>query len=594
MCRADSLQHPIRARSIVDMPFRKHGFGQTCREIRIYRNITLSELSHFEEVIIMQTPFLPHMMQSIEKVEGNRAQRLKEEPRRLDADEKKALLQEFHPDYGDKGFDNIAIGANAGEKAPKELVQLLHSKSKLSGVNLNLENVAHDVDVLIIGGGGAGASAALEARQAGASVMIVTKLRMGDSNSMMAEGGIQAADKSTDSPMQHYLDSMGGGHYKNKPELLRRLVMDGPKSLKWLNELGVMFDKHEDGTMMTFPGGGLSRKRLHACADYTGAEITRVLKDEVYCQAIPVVEYTAALELLIDENGQAAGAVLMNMLTGEYSIARAKTVIMATGGAGRMHYHGFPTTNHYGATADGIVMAYRAGCGLLYQDTIQYHPSGAAYPAQLFGALVTEKVRSLGAQLLNIDAHAFVHPLETRDVAASAIIRECRKVGKGIEIPGGHAGVWLDTPLIDIIHGEGKIASALPGMLRMFLNYNIDLRKSPILVYPTFHYQNGGIDIEGASNTKHIENLFVAGEAAGGIHGRNRLLGNSMLDIIVFGRLAGQNAAEMAKSTKIGTPSLKHVAEYEKLIDEAKLETGAKSPILLPDYVRDVNAEILK
>jgi succinate dehydrogenase / fumarate reductase flavoprotein subunit len=530
------------------------------------------------------------MLESIEKVEANRAARLESEPRRLDANEKRDLLEEFHPDYGDKGFAEIRIGANSGEKAPKELAALLHSKSKLSGVNLNLENVEYDVDVLIIGGGGAGAAAAIEAQGAGANVLIVTKLRMGDSNSMMAEGGIQAADKDTDSPMQHYLDSMGGGHYKNKPELLRRLVMEGPGALKWLNELGVMFDKHEDGTMMTFPGGGLSRKRLHACADYTGAEITRVLRDEVHGRRIQIVEYTAALELLLDENGQAAGAVLMNMLTGEYSVARAKTVIMATGGSGRMHYHGFPTTNHYGATADGIVMAYRAGCNLLYQDTIQYHPSGAAFPAQLFGALVTEKVRSLGAQLLNVEAHAFVHPLETRDVAASAIIRECRQVGKGIEIPGGASGVWLDTPLIDIIHGEGKIASALPGMLRMFLNYQIDLRKMPILVYPTFHYQNGGIEIENEGNTKKIENLFVAGEAAGGIHGRNRLLGNSMLDIIVFGRLAGQNAAKMAKNVNLGNASLKHVHDYEQEIAQAGLETGATSPILLPNYIRDVNA----
>ncbi|MCL2168429.1 MAG: FAD-binding protein, partial [Defluviitaleaceae bacterium] len=159
----------------------------------------------------MQTPYFAHMLESIEKVEATRAQRLKSEPTRLTADEKKALLSEFHPDYGDKGFADIQIGANAGEKAPKELAELLHSKSKLSGVKLNLDNAEHEVDVLIIGGGGAGASAALEAHYAGANVMIVTKLRMGDSNSMMAEGGIQAADKSTDSPMQHYLDSMGGG-----------------------------------------------------------------------------------------------------------------------------------------------------------------------------------------------------------------------------------------------------------------------------------------------------------------------------------------------------------------------------------------------
>ncbi|MCL2753328.1 MAG: FAD-binding protein, partial [Defluviitaleaceae bacterium] len=514
------------------------------------------------------SPFLPHMLESIQAVEANRQERLKTESRRMDADEKTALLKEFHPDYGEKGFDTIKIGANTGEKAPKELVALLHSKSKLTEVNINLDNVEFDVDVLVIGGGAAGAAAAIEAHNAGQKVLIVTKLRMGDSNSMMAEGGIQAADKENDSPMQHYLDAFGGGHYANKPELLRRLVMDGPGAIKWLNELGVMFDKHTDGTMMTFPGGGLSRKRLHACADYTGAEITRVLKDEVQNLGIQIAEFTAALELILDEEGKAAGAVLTNMLTGEYLVARAKTVIMATGGAGRMHYHGFPTTNHYGATADGLVMAYRAGCNLLYQDTIQYHPSGAAFPSQLFGALVTEKVRSIGAQLLNVHGEAFVHPLETRDVAASAIIRECGERGLGIDTGQG-SGVWLDTPLIDMIHGEGKIASAIPGMLRMFLNYGMDLRKTPILVYPTFHYQNGGIDIETDGNTASIPNLFVAGEAAGGIHGRNRLLGNSMLDVIVFGRLTGQKAAEMAKSNSIGKLNIDHVKKYEDMIDDA-------------------------
>ena len=539
------------------------------------------------------SPFLPHMLESIQAVEANRQERLKTESRRMDADEKTALLKEFHPDYGEKGFDTIKIGANTGEKAPKELVALLHSKSKLTEVNINLDNVEFDVDVLVIGGGAAGAAAAIEAHNAGQKVLIVTKLRMGDSNSMMAEGGIQAADKENDSPMQHYLDAFGGGHYANKPELLRRLVMDGPGAIKWLNELGVMFDKHTDGTMMTFPGGGLSRKRLHACADYTGAEITRVLKDEVQNLGIQIAEFTAALELILDEEGKAAGAVLTNMLTGEYLVARAKTVIMATGGAGRMHYHGFPTTNHYGATADGLVMAYRAGCNLLYQDTIQYHPSGAAFPSQLFGALVTEKVRSIGAQLLNVHGEAFVHPLETRDVAASAIIRECGERGLGIDTGQG-SGVWLDTPLIDMIHGEGKIASAIPGMLRMFLNYGMDLRKTPILVYPTFHYQNGGIDIETDGNTASIPNLFVAGEAAGGIHGRNRLLGNSMLDVIVFGRLTGQKAAEMAKSNSIGKLNIDHVKKYEDMIDDAGLDTGALSPILLPKYTRDVNEARIK
>ena len=533
--------------------------------------------------------YLPHMLDSIKKVEATRAARIGSNLRRMDAKEKTDILQQFHPDYKDAGFGTIKIGSNAGQKAPKELCDLLHSHSKLKGVVLDLNRIDYESDVLIIGGGGAGASAALEAHYAGASVILATKLRMGDANSMMAEGGIQAADKENDSPQQHYLDAFGGGHFAAKPDLLRRLVMEGPEAIGWLNNLGVMFDKTENGTMITTHGGGTSRKRMHACADYTGAEIMRVLRDEVSCLKIPVIEYVAALELILDEDGQAAGAVLVNMLTGEYLIARAKSVIIATGGAGRMHYHGFPTSNHYGATADGLVLAYRAGANLLYQDTIQIHPTGVAHPVQLFGALVTEKVRSLGAMLVNADGEAFVHPLETRDVASAAILRECFERKNGINTPSGD-GVWLDSPLIDIVHGSGTIEKSIPGMQRMFMNYDIDMRVSPILVYPTFHYQNGGIEIEKNGHTAKIPNLFVAGEAVGGIHGRNRLMGNSMLDIIVFGRIAGKNAAQQAKTTKIGRPSLKHVKDYADKIDGAGVDTGALSPILLPNYVRDVNA----
>ena len=534
--------------------------------------------------------YLPHMLDSIKNVEATRAARLGTEPPRMTAEEKQAVLNEFHPDYSDNGFDTIKIGPNTGQKAPKELCELLHSHSKLTGLTLDLTRTDLETDVLIIGGGGAGAAAAIEAHHAGANVTIVTKLRMGDANSMMAEGGVQAANKDTDSPQQHYLDAFGGGHFAAKPELLRRLVMEGPDAIRWLDDLGVMFDKHPDGTMITTPGGGISRKRVHACADYTGAEIMRVLRDEVAGLGIDVIEYTAALELILDESGQAAGAVLMNMLTGQYLIARAKTVIIATGGAGRMHYHGFPTSNHYGATADGLVMAYRAGANLLYQDTIQIHPTGVAHPVQLFGALVTEKVRSLGAMLINAEGEAFVHPLETRDVACAVVLRECHAHNKGITTPSGH-GVWLDSPLIDMIHGPGTIQRSIPGMLRMMLNYDIDIRTSPILIYPTFHYQNGGIEIETDGYTAAIPNLFVAGEAVGGIHGRNRLMGNSMLDIIVFGRTAGKNAAKLAKSTAIGRPTIGHINTYTEKLNETGLTTNILSPILLPNYVRNVNKQ---
>ena len=524
------------------------------------------------------------MLASIKKVEATRASRVGVEPRRMTAEEKEALLKEFHPDYRDVGFDTLRVGVNKGAKVPMELRALLEGKSRVADLKLDLEHPDYDVDVLVIGGGGAGSSAAIMAHENGAKVMIVTKLRIGDANTMMAEGGIQAADKDNDSPAQHYLDAFGGGHYAAVPELLRKLVMDGPGAVKWLNELGVEFDKAEDGTMITTHGGGTSRKRMHAAADYSGAEIMRTLRDEVWNREIPVVDFTAAIELILDENGRAAGAVLLNMETGRHLIARAKTVVIATGGAGRLHYQGFPTSNHYGATADGLILGYRAGVPLLYADTLQYHPTGAAYPLQIYGALVTEKVRSMGAMLINSEGEAFMHPLETRDVSAASIIRECKARGKGITTPEGQA-VWLDTPLIEMIHGEGTIEKRLPAMLRMFLKYGIDMRKVPILVYPTLHYQNGGLRVDDTCESC-VPGLFVAGEAVGGIHGRNRLMGNSLLDVIVFGRQAGISAAATSKDVRLGKPTLAHVDKFMAELKAAGIEPVEESPKLLPHYAR--------
>jgi len=342
--------------------------------------------------------------------------------------------------------------------------------------------------------------------------------------------------------------------------------------------------------MVTTHGGGTSRKRMHAAKDYTGAEIMRVLRDEVQNRGIPVVDFTSAIEIIKDENGKAAGAVLMNMETGEILVARAKAVVIATGGAGRMHYQGFPTSNHYGATADGLVLAYRAGAPLLYAHTLQYHPTGAAFPSQIFGALVTEKVRSIGAQLINANGEAFMYPLETRDVCASAVIRECRR-GNGVLTDEGGHGIWLDSPMIELIHGEGTIEKRIPAMMRMYLKYGIDMRKEPILIYPTLHYQNGGIKI-GENGMSGVENLFVAGEAVGGIHGENRLMGNSLLDIIVFGRNAGVHAAEVAKNIeKAKKLSLDHVNAFMEEMKEAGIETDLVSPKLLPDYTRRVKGK---
>ncbi len=524
------------------------------------------------------------MLESIKKVEANRAANTVMEPTRMTAEEKETILATYHPDYKQDQFEVLQIGPNKGEKVPCELAAVLQANSRVNPADIDLSKVDYDVDVLVIGGGGAGTSAAIEADNNGAKVMIVTKLRMGDANTMMAEGGIQAADKPNDSPAIHYVDAFGGGHFAAKPELLYKLVNEAPDAIQWLNDLGVEFDKMPDGTMVTTHGGGTSRKRMHAAKDYSGAEIMRTLRDEVLNRGIPVVDFTAAIELILDKDGKAAGAVLMNMETKDILIAKAKTVVIATGGAGRMHYQGFPTSNHYGATADGLVLGYRAGARLLYADTLQYHPTGAAYPQQIFGALVTEKVRSLGAKLVNVNGEVFMHPLETRDVCASSVIRECAR-GNGVPTEQGE-GIWLDTPMIELKNGEGTIEKRIPAMMRMFGKYGIDIRKEPILIYPTLHYQNGGLDITDDGMTTKIENLYVAGEAVGGIHGRNRLMGNSLLDIIVFGRNAGKNASAKSKDVTVGELTLSHVDSFAKEMADAGIETDVVSPKLLPNYTK--------
>ncbi|MDD6222744.1 MAG: FAD-dependent oxidoreductase, partial [Lachnospiraceae bacterium] len=216
--------------------------------------------------------------ESIRKVEAKRKENAAMEPVRMTADEKDALLQAYHPDYREDQFEKLVIGVNAGDKAPHELADMLQAHARVHEGDVDLEHPDYETDVLIIGGGGAGCSAAIEADEAGAKVMICTKLRPGDANTMMAEGGIQAADKEGDSPMQHFLDAYGGGHFAAKKELVAKLVTEAPEDIQWLNHLGVEFDKTDDGTMITTHGGGTSRKRMHACRDYTGMEIMRTLR----------------------------------------------------------------------------------------------------------------------------------------------------------------------------------------------------------------------------------------------------------------------------------------------------------------------------
>ena len=529
--------------------------------------------------------YTPELLDLIKVVEATRPKRVNEVYPSMSMEERTKVLRAFHPDYIEAGMREIRVGASKGQRTPHELADVLEGRPVVSP-DFDLNQPEIDTDVLIIGGGGAGASAAIMAQQNGAKVTLVTKLRFGDANTMMAQGGIQAADREEDTPAIHYLDVIGGGHFTNYPDLVEALVIDAPLVIQWLENLGVMFDKQPDGTMMEEHGGGTSRKRMHSARDYTGAEIMRTLRDEVYNRPnIEIIEFCAAIEIVLDDKEQAAGAILKNLETEHLFYARAKAVILATGGSGRLHYQAFPTTNHYGATGDGIVMAYRAGAGLAFLDTMQYHPTGAAYPEQILGQLVTEKVRGLGAQPVNIKGEQFVYPLEPRDVEAAAFIRECQEHGQGIITANGQPCVWLDTPQIDMIHGEGTIEKGLPAMVRQYRRFNIDMTKLPILVYPTLHYQNGGVVMDAHCRT-NIPGLYVAGEVGGGIHGRNRLMGNSLLDVTVFGRRAGVAAAGYLPGVSLGKAHLEHVRSWNKELDVAGINGAEESPILLPKYTR--------
>jgi succinate dehydrogenase / fumarate reductase flavoprotein subunit/L-aspartate oxidase len=536
--------------------------------------------------------YTKELKELIKRVEATRPARVEKKKRGeefplLSLKEREERLKKYHPDFKEGSRREIRVGPNKGYAISPEIVDLLEAKSRVNPETIDLNKIAYETDVLIIGGGGAGTAAALTAQENGAKVLIATKLRHGDANTMMAEGGIQAATKGTkDSPYYHYLDVLGGGHFNNVPELAYTLVTEAPKVLAWLESLGCMFTKFPEGKLRALHGGGTCRKRMHYAADITGAEIMRTLRDEARNRAedIKVLEFSPAVELILNEHGQCAGAVLYNLETEEYFLVKAKAVIMATGGSGRLHIHGFMTTNHYGATGDGLVLGYRAGVKLCFLHTVQYHPTGAVFPEQAEGLLITEKFRGAGANVLNIDGEQFVNEREPRDVESASFIRECAEIGKGIPTPTGKVGIWLDSPMIDMLMGEGAVKREFPGKSILFKRFGIDISKEPMLVYPTLHYQNGGLEYNSRCETS-VPGFFSAGEVSGGVHGENRLMGNSLLDVCVFGRIAGASAAFYAKEkSKEGKLTLDHVRRYHKELEEAGVITDRVAPMILPDY----------
>lgn len=494
--------------------------------------------------------------------------------------ERAELLNNFHPDNYAESKSRLSIGVNKGDLCHQQLCDLLQANAHIDAAQLAGAKLV-ETEILVVGGGGAGCAAALAAHASGASVILATKLRLGDSNTVMAEGGIQASVEKDDTPQAHFNDSFLAGHKKGDPELIKQLVLDGPNVIRWLIQQGMQFDLNPFGDLLTRKAGGTSASRVVYFRDYTGLEMMRVLRESVANSKIDVWEYSPVVELLSDEFGNCAGAVVSSLKDESFVQIKAQSVILASGGLGRLHLNQFPTSNHFGATGDGLVLAYRMGAKLCDLDSFQYHPTGLAYPTHLSGTLITEGVRSAGAYLINANGERFVDELSPRDVVAAAILRECQE-GRGVQLENNRQGVWLDTPGLEKRY-PGIIKQRFPKLLELAARSDIDLCKVPMLIYPTLHYQNGGVKID-KNGQSSVEGLYCVGELSGGIHGRNRLMGNALLEIISFGRKAGEHAASERTRWKQNKITLEHLNIHRRDLVNHQLPMQLKSPQLFPDY----------
>jgi succinate dehydrogenase / fumarate reductase flavoprotein subunit/L-aspartate oxidase len=493
-----------------------------------------------------------------------------------------SLLKQFHPDFRPGTMDTLQVGPNQGDTCHRQLAKMLQADSRIDAADLAGASI-EKTDVLVIGGGGAGCAAAFTAAQSGAKVTLVTKLRLGDSNTVMAEGGIQASIEKGDSPQAHFDDTLKAGHNQGVQELIKQLVLDGPENIRWLIQQGMQFDLDKFGDLLTRKAGGTSANRIVHFRDYTGLEMMRVLREIIKNSPVRVWDYSPAVELLSNESGHCAGAIVSSLKGCQFVQIKAKSVIIATGGIGRVHLNDFPTSNHFGATGDGLVLAYRLGAKLRDLDSFQYHPTGLAHPHHLSGTLITEGVRSAGAYMINGLGDRFVDELKPRDIVAAAILRECEQ-GRGIKTDSGSQGVWLDTPGLEA-KKPGILQQKFPKLLQLALRSDIDLTTTPMLIYPTLHYQNGGVIID-KNGQSSVEGLYCVGEVSGGIHGRNRLMGNALLEIISFGRKAGAHAAKKRFNRGHKKISIDHVSDLRRELMQNNMPMQEKAPLLFPDYAQ--------
>jgi len=395
-------------------------------------------------------------------------------------------------------------------------------------------------DVLVIGSGASGLAAAVSAERAGARVAIATKTTLQACNSAKAQGGIQAAFGEDDSPEIHADDVMRSSHDTANPRLVEVLTSEAPSAIHWLEELGVEFTRSNGGYRLARCGGA-SRRRLLQVGDRTGHAITKALREAFEAGAgieLPHHELVA-----LEPAGNGWVATFRTRDRARVNLAAAAIVLAAGGRCYReAEDRGELSTNHPNATGEVTRIALEAGAESRDLDALQYHPNGGAWPATMQGYSIPETTRAYGAVLLNADGEEFTDSLGTRDAVSQAIVDEVEK-GKGVLTPDGRPAIWLDTTRIAPADAE----ISLPYMLRRYRRTGIDPLAEPILTYPVLHYQNGGLVIDEHAETT-LEAVFACGEIAGGTHGRNRMMGNSLLECTVFGRRAGKAAAERAKA----------------------------------------------
>ncbi|MFZ3255763.1 MAG: FAD-dependent oxidoreductase, partial [Candidatus Acidiferrales bacterium] len=421
----------------------------------------------------------------------------------------------------------------------------------------------HEHDVLVIGAGGAGLRAAIEVLNQGASVGVVCKSLLGKAHTVMAEGGVAAAMCNVDPAddwKTHFRDTMRGGKFLNNWRMAQLHALEAPERVRELEQWGALFDRTDAGEIMQRAFGGHTFKRLCHVGDRTGLEIIRTLQDRGVQLGIDVYMECTVTRLLKDGD-RIAGAFAYWREQGRFVVFKAKAVVIATGGTGKAWKI---TSNSWEYTGDGLAVAYEAGAELMDMEFVQFHPTGMVWPPGVQGILVTEAVRGEGGILRNNLGERFMEKydpkkmeLSTRDVVARAIYTEVRE-GRGTE----HGGAYLD-----ISHKQAEyVKRKLPGMYHQFKELaDVDITKGPMEVGPTCHYTMGGIRVEAETGAATVPGLFAAGEAAAGMHGANRLGGNSLSDLLVFGKRAGAAAAEYAKNAST-------VKVDQAQVDDAELE----------------------